>query len=178
MRYICVFCSASDIAEKYTKPSVEFAIRLAQAGYGLVWGGSDKGLMKLIATAVQDHGGRLVGVSVEHLKNLARKNADEMIIAKTLGERKETMLARSDAIAVMPGGIGTLDELAEMIELKKHNLHTRPIVVLNTENFYEGLNVQLQKMKDEGFITRPLEELVFFARTPHEALQYISSRLS
>lgn len=173
MKHIAVFCSANELEEKYTIPAREFAQLIAENGYHLVWGGSDSGLMKVIAEAVQAGGGKTVGISMEILRAKARKDATEMIIAKNLGERKATMLKRSDAIVVLVGGLGTLDELTEILELKKHKLHNKPIVILNTENFYEGLKVQLQKMKDDGFLTRPLDELIYFADQPQEAIDYI-----
>ncbi len=177
MKYIAVFCSANDLEEKYTAPSKKFAQLLAENGYGLVWGGSDKGLMKIVASAVQEAGGKIVGVSMELLRKDARVGADEMIIAKDLGERKTTMLARSDAIVLLVGGIGTLDEITEILELEKHGVHNKPIVILNTENFYEGLKVQLQKMKDNSFITKPLDQLIYFVDTPEEAIVYIKEKL-
>ena len=152
MKHILVFCSANDLEDKYTKPAKEFAKLLAKSGFHLVWGGSDRGLMKVIASTVQENGGKIVGISVQFLKAAVCENADEMIVAKDLRERKETMLKRCDAIVMMVGGIGTLDELTEMLELKKHKLHDKPIIILNTDNFYEGLKVQLQKMKDDGFL--------------------------
>lgn len=176
-KYIAIFCSAQDLTKKYTKPAKELAIKVAEHGYHLVWGGSDSGLMKVIADEVQKGGRRLIGVSVKFLQHAARKDADEMIIAEDLGERKAKMLFRCDAIVMLVGGIGTLDEVTEVIELKRHDHHKKPIVILNTENFYEGLKVQLQKMKDDGFINKPLEELVFFANTPKEAIEYIDKNL-
>lgn len=177
MKYIAVFCSANDIAEKYIKPATEFARLIASHGYSLVWGGSDNGLMKIIATEVSNGGGKLYGVSVEFLKEMTRKNADEMVIAKDLGERKSIMLARCDAIAVLVGGIGTLDEVTQTIELKKHGIHNKLVVILNTENYYEGFKIQLQKMRDDGFLKKTLDELVYFADTPHEAIEYIDGKL-
>lgn len=177
MKYIAVFCSANDLDEKYTKPAKEFARILAENKYNLVWGGTDKGLMKVIASEVQYKGGKIVGISVEFLKHSVRKGADEIIIAKDLGERKNTILKRSDAIVLLVGGIGTLDEITEILELKKHGVHNKPIIVLNTANFYEGLKVQLQRMKDEGFLTKPLDELIYFADQPQKVINYINEKL-
>src|SRR5262245_43838568 len=129
---ICVFCSAEELEEKYTKPAEEFAALLAKRGHTLIWGGSDRGLMKRIGDTVEANGGDIIGVSFELLKEKARKKATEMIIEKDLSARKATMLARADAIAVLVGGIGTLDEVTEVLELKKHRVHTKPVVVLNT----------------------------------------------
>lgn len=177
MKYVAVFCSANELAEKYTKPAALFARLLAKHGYGLVWGGSDRGLMKAVASGVKAGKGKIVGVSMELLKHLARKDADEMVVAKDLGERKATMLKRADAIVMLVGGIGTLDEITEILEFKKHGLHNKPIVVLNTENFYEGLKVQLQKMKDDGFINKSLDNLIYFADRPEEAIRYIKKHM-
>lgn len=177
MNYLAVFCSANDIDEKYIGPAKEFATLLAQNGYGLVWGGSDTGLMKVIASTVQENNGRIVGVSMELFKNVARENADEMIMTQTLGERKAEMLTRSVAIIVLVGGIGTLDEVTEMIEYKKQKVHNKPIIFLNTDNFYEGLKIQLQKMKADGFISNNVEELVYFADSPQEVIDHVNSSI-
>lgn len=178
MKHIAVFCSAYNLEEKYTTPAREFARLLAKNGYHLVWGGSDVGLMNIIATEVQNGKGKLIGVTIETYLHKSRKNADEMIIAKTLGERKATMLSRSDAIVVLVGGIGTLDEATEIIELKKQKYHDKPVVILNTENFYEGLKLQLEKMSENGFIPVTLEELIYFAETPEEAMDIINANLN
>jgi hypothetical protein len=88
-----------------------------------------------------------------------------------------TILERSDAIVGLVGGIGTLDEITEMIELKKQGKHNKPIVILDTEGFYDGLKTQLQKMKNDGFIPNELEDLVHFSDTPQEARDYIQQAL-
>lgn len=177
MKHICVFCSARDLAPKYTGPAKEFAALLAQNGFSLVWGGSNRGLMKIVADEVRAGGGKLVGISMELLKASAKLDADEVIIAKDLGTRKAAMLARCEALVVLVGGIGTLDEITEVLALRKLKIHNKPIVVLNTENFYEGFKVQLQKMKDDGFINVALADLIYFADTPNEAIEYLKKQL-
>lgn len=178
MKHIAVFCSANEAKNMYTKPAKEFARLLVKHKYHLIWGGSDSGLMKTVASEVQAAGGKIIGISMELLRHAARKNADEMVTAKDLGERKKTMLRRADAFVLLVGGLGTLDEITEILELKKHGLHSKPVVVLNTENFYSGLKAQLKKMKDEGFLTKPLPELLYFAVTPQEAIDYINNSLT
>src|SRR3989344_1732095 len=153
---ICVFCSASDVDAKYTAAAMDLATGIASGGHTLVWGGSDKGTMKV-------------------LKAAARANADEMLIMPTLGERKAKLLERSDAIVVLPGGLGTLDEITEVLELKKHSLHDKPVVFLNTADFYAGFKVQLERMDAEGFLPRALSHLLFFADTPEDAMRYIET---
>ena len=170
---ICVFLSAADLDERYTAPAREFAELIGKGGHTLVWGGSDVGLMKVVADGVQRHGGRLVGISVAFLGDKARKDADEMVVAADLAERKAQLLARSDAIVIMVGGTGTLDEATEILELKKHGLHAKPVVLLNTAGFYDGLKQQFQRMEDEGFLPLPLTDLVFFAEDGVAALAYL-----
>jgi uncharacterized protein (TIGR00730 family) len=171
--HICVFLSAADLDDRYTVPAREFAELVGKGGHTLVWGGSECGLMKVVADGVQEAGGRLVGVSVEFLQDKARTNADEMVIAKDLAERKALLLARSDAVVIMVGGTGTLDEATEILELKKHGRTTKPVVLLNTAGFYDGLKLQFRRMEDEGFLPVPLAELVFFAEDGVAAMAYL-----
>ncbi|MBI2612832.1 TIGR00730 family Rossman fold protein [Candidatus Kaiserbacteria bacterium] len=170
---ICVFCSGQEVDGKYTKDATELGRLIGSKGHTLVWGGSNGGLMRAVADAVQNAGGKIVGVSVEFLREKARENADEMVVTKDLAERKELLLSRSDAIVVLPGGTGTLDEIGEVLERKKHRMYEKPVVVLNAANFYDGLRMQLQKMSEEGFLNGTVREYVFFAETPADAIASI-----
>ncbi|MVU81444.1 TIGR00730 family Rossman fold protein [Nocardia sp. ET3-3] len=172
---ICVFLSAADLDDRYTGPAREFAELIGKGGHTLVWGGSNVGLMKVVADGVQDSGGRLVGVSVEFLAGKARPDADEMIIAADLAERKARLIGLADAVVIMVGGTGTLDEATEILEMKKHGLHRKPVVLLNTEGFYDGLLAQFERMESEGFLPLPLAELVSFADTPADALALLEA---
>ncbi|MFI5532588.1 TIGR00730 family Rossman fold protein [Kitasatospora sp. NPDC051853] len=167
---ITVFCSAYSLDERYTAPAAEFARLLGERGHTLVWGGSHAGLMGLLADEVKEAGGRLVGISVDFLAHKAYEGADEMVSTPDLATRKAQLLERADALAVLVGGLGTLDEITEVLELKKHARHDKPVVVLDTEGFYTGMRVQLERMDAEGFLPRPLAELVHFAATPAEAI--------
>lgn len=170
---ICVFLSAADLDDRYTRPAREFAELLGRGGHTLVWGGSESGLMKVVADGVQETGGRLVGVSVDFLADKARTNADEMVIARDLAERKALLLEKADAVVIMVGGTGTLDEATEILELKKHGKHTKPVVLLNADGFYDGLRQQFLRMEEEGFLPVPLTDLVFFAEDGVGALAYL-----
>ncbi|MEU1032653.1 TIGR00730 family Rossman fold protein [Streptomyces mirabilis] len=170
---ICVFLSAADLDDRYTRPAREFAELLGKGGHSLVWGGSDVGLMKVVADGVQEAGGRLLGVSVDFLAATARAGADEMVIARDLAERKALLLAKADAVVIMVGGTGTLDEATEILELKKHGKTEKPVVLLNTAGFYDGLKEQFRRMEAEGFLPCPLIDLVFFAEEPVGALAYL-----
>ena len=174
---ICVFCSAYDLAPQYTEPAKQFARLIAEHGHTLIWGGSDTGLMSQVASAAQEAGGRIVGISVEFLRHKVRQSADEMVIAKDLGERKALLLARSDVVVVMPGGVGTLDETTEIVEHRKHGHHDKPIIVMNTDGFYDGLATQFQRMDEEGFLPKPVDKLLQFTDTPEATMALIEQQL-
>lgn len=170
---ICIFCSAYVTDEKYAKPAIDIATLLGQGGHNLVWGGSNVGLMKTVADAFKANGGRIYGVSLEAYRYKMHADADEMMIAKNLGERKAAMLQKADTIIALPGGIGTLDEITDVLELKKQDFHHKPIIILNSDGFYEGLRMQLSKMESEGFLPKPLAELIAFIDTPEAIRKHI-----
>lgn len=172
---ICVFCSAADVAEPYVKATEEFGRLIAEHGHSLVWGGSYVGLMKVIADSVQENGGAIRGVSVEKFRENAHKDADEMHFAKDLAERKVLLLQHADALVALVGGTGTLDEISEMIELKKYGVHKKPVVILNTDGFYDGFREQFERMEREGFLYFPLRDIVQFVATPAEAIDFLES---
>ena len=177
MKTIGIFCAANSVDQKYIDDAQKLAKLMVQHGYDLVWGGSDKGLMKVMADAVQQEGGKIIGISMELVRDQCRKVADEMIVTKDLSARKALILKRSDAIMLLVGGIGSLDEVTEILELKKHNQHTKPVVILNTDNYYEGLEKLFNRMKQDGFLTILPDELLYFAKTPDEAMEYINKSL-
>jgi uncharacterized protein (TIGR00730 family) len=173
---VTVFCSFRDVGEPYTAAAKEFASSIAKRGHSLVWGGSNAGTMKVIADAAQESGGKIIGISVEHIKHKTRPNADEMIIAQNWPERRALLLARGDAIVVLAGGLGTLDEVTEVLEYKKQKLHEKPVVFLNTNGFYNGFKMQLERMDREGFLPKALSEYLYFAATPEDAIAYIEKK--
>jgi uncharacterized protein (TIGR00730 family) len=170
---VCVFLSAADLDQRYTRPARDFAELLGKGGHTLVWGGSDTGLMKVVADGVQESGGRLAGISVDFLREWARVDADEMVFADDLAQRKALLLARSDAVVVMAGGLGTLDEATDVLEQRRHGLYNKPVVLLNTAGFYSGLILQLRRMEKEGFLPVPVDGLVFVTDDGARAIAYL-----
>jgi len=162
-----------DVAAKYAEPAAELGRGLAKEGHALVWGGTDSGLMKIVSDAVKHSGGKIIGITMENIRDTARSDADELVVAKDLSERKNIMRERADAFVLLPGGIGSFDEITEILELKKHEVHDKPIVILNTDGFYEGFRAQLLRMEREGFIARALEEYISFADTPADVLRLL-----
>lgn len=178
MKNICVFSTACDVADKYKKDTIRIGKLIAKNKYNLVWGGTNKGLMKITADTVKKHGGKIFGVTMEALKKNRRMDADEMTIAEDVIERKQLLIKKADAIVLLSGGIGGMDEMFDSLELKKEDLHSKPIVLMNTDNFYQGLKIQFKRMKDDGFMPEDLTKLVFFADTPAQAINYIRTKLN
>lgn len=175
---ICIFCSAAQVDDKYKKAAQKLAKMIAKQGHTLVWGGSDRGLMHEVAYAAQRAGGKIFGISMEQLKASAYEGADTMLFAKDMAERKHLMLKHSDAIVTMVGGTGTLDEFTDLLELRRYGQHNKRLVVLNTDNFFEGLKLQYERMDQEGFLSRlprPLTDLVTFVDTPEEVMEYLNA---
>lgn len=175
---ICVFCSAAQVDDKYKQPARRLAQMIAEDGHTLVWGGSDRGLMHEVAVAAQNAGGKIFGISMEQLKTSAFQGADTMLFAKDMAERKRLMLQHSDAIITMAGGTGTLDEFTDLLELRRYGRHNKRLIILNTDNFFEGLKMQYERMREEGFLSRlprPLSDLVVFVDTPEEVMEYLAS---
>ena len=172
---ICVFCSHREVDDKYRAAAQELATLIAQKGHTLVWGGTNTGTMKVIADAAQSAGGKIIGVSMELFKSGARTNADEMLILPTLAARKAKLIELSDVLIALPGGLGTLDEITEVLELKKEGMHAKPIIFLNSHDFYAGLKILLEKMDAEGFLPDASAIYAYFADTPEAAMRYVEA---
>lgn len=176
---ITVFCSANarHIPRAFLHATKHFARLLVDNDYDLIWGGSDEKLMHVLASEVKKNGGKITGVSMKILQSTAFKGADRMIFAYNHQHRKQIMMKRGSAIVALPGGIGTLDEIITAIELKKHNLYTKPIILLNTENFYDEFIAFLKKLKKYNLIKSPLRDLVTIANTPEEVIRHLSKKI-
>ncbi|MEM9415621.1 MAG: TIGR00730 family Rossman fold protein [Planctomycetota bacterium] len=165
MKSICVYCSSSDnIDPAYRGPAKRLGQLIAEQGDQLVYGGGSVGLMGDIARAIHEHGGKVVGVIPESLTQaeVAYHNADELIITKTMRERKQIMDDKADAFIVLPGGFGTLEELAEILVLKILGYTDRPLIVVNPDGFYDPLVTLFQHFVDHGFAKPKHLELVRF----------------
>ena len=170
---IGVFCSQYDVAEKYTKAAEELAQLIASGGHTLVWGGADEGLMGLVARVVQEGGGKTIGVMREALRAKAKKDADEMHIVANAYEMNLGIIERSDCVVALVGGIGTLNEVSEIIRMNKNGRRAKNVVFVSTDGFYDGLKMQIQRMSDEGFMRKDVADSVYFAASPKEAMGYI-----
>jgi uncharacterized protein (TIGR00730 family) len=171
---IGVFCSQYEVAEKYKKATEELGKLIAADGHTLVWGGADEGLMGLIAHTVKDYGAKIVGVMREALQNKALQGADEMHVVPNAYEMNMGIINRSDVIMVLVGGIGTLNEVTEIIRMNKNGQHAKKVIFINTDGFYDGFMEQMQRMAGEGFVRPDVVDSVSFFDTPAKAMAHLA----
>jgi uncharacterized protein (TIGR00730 family) len=155
LRSICVFCGANRGASaRYAAAAAVTGERLASLGIQLVYGGSRGGLMGTLADAALAAGGRVVGVIPRGLvdRELAHPELSELLIVDTLHERKARMAELADAFIALPGGLGTLEELAEVLSWAQLDLHTKPIGLLDVGGYFAALEAFLDHAVAEGFV--------------------------
>ena len=180
IKTICVFASASnDIDKKYEPFARLMGELIGQNGYNIVYGGSNRSLMGVVTSAARNNGSKVIGVMPKLLKNIGVEegNCTEFIVTEGMRERKAKMDELSDAVIALPGGFGTLEELSEMIVQKQMGYNIKPIVILNTNNYYKKLIEFFDEMMREKFSTQNSRELYYCANTPIEAIEYIKSYL-
>lgn len=173
---VCVFASSSDFLEQvYFDDAKELGKTLGQNGYDIVYGGSTLGLMWACAEQVKKHGGKIFGVMPQKLVDMGCRtdNCDEFVLAKGMRDRKDTMDKISDAVIALAGGFGTLEELSEMIVQKQLGYNKKPIVILNTDGFYDNLLRFFDTMISEKFANKNSANLFYVASTPADAVEYI-----
>lgn len=163
IRSICVYCGSSGrVAAAYRAAAGELGVGLAEAGIEVVFGGGRVGLMGLLADAALAAGGRVTGIIPERLRaaELAHDRLSELLVVAGMHERKRAMAERADAFAVLPGGIGTLDEMFEMLSWKQLELHRKPIFLVDVEGYWAPLRALLGHIVEHGFARPPTLDLV------------------
>ena len=156
MKNISVFCGAHEGNNpRYAEDAKKIGEILAAKGINVVFGGGNVGLMKIVSDAALDNGVDAIGIGLESLHNLELVNPrlKNQIITKTLLDRKDEFMKRSDAFIVLPGGVGSLDELAEIMANNQLGLINKPVGLLNTEGYYDHLLAWMKKAVEEDFIT-------------------------
>lgn len=167
-KLLCVYCSSSDrLDPKYSAAAVELGHEMVVRGWGLVYGGGKTGLMGVIARAVKEKGGRVVGVIPEFMKTreLAYDEADELVTVVTMRERKLLMETRADAFVALPGGFGTLEEIMEILTLRQLDVVRKPCVFFSQDGFYDDLIRLFERMLREKFFKPSNMELFRVAAT-------------
>ena len=153
---ISIFCGAHEGNNPiYAQEAKNIAEIIAKKGINIVFGGGDVGLMKIVSDTALDNGVKALGISLRSLYELELSNPrlDEVIVAETLLDRKDVFMQRSDAFIILPGGVGSLDELAEVMASNQLGIINKPIGILNTAGYYDHLIAWMHKAVDEGFIS-------------------------
>lgn len=175
---ICIFCgSASGTDPVYAEAARELGVHLAKEGHALVYGGGNIGLMGIAADAVLAHGGEVTGVIPDFLmrREVAHLKLTKLEVVDTMHLRKQRMAELSNAFIAMPGGWGTLDELAEILTWRQLGLITQPIGLLNVKDFFNPLLAQMRTMVEEGFLKAGNLDLLVVEKTPRELVGRFSS---
>lgn len=177
---ICVYGAASSLIDKSYKDAVKkLGNKMADRGYGLVFGGGANGMMGAVAEGVYEKGGHILGVVPTFFKEanseISFTKCTEYIYTDTMRERKRQMEEHCDAFIITPGGIGTLDEFFEILTLKQLGRHNKAIVIYNINGFYDELDNMMTKSIEEQFITDDCKELYKVLTDPDEILDYIAS---
>jgi uncharacterized protein (TIGR00730 family) len=177
MRSLCVFCgSSAGRRPEYAAAARELGRLLAERGLRLVYGGGNVGLMGILADAALAAGGQVIGVIPEHLmaKELGHAGVTQLLVVGSMHERKALMAERSDAFVALPGGIGTLEEMLEILTWAQLGLHAKPCGLLDVGDYYRPLREMLAQAAGEGFLHPQHQQLLVTASEPAELLDRLA----
>jgi uncharacterized protein (TIGR00730 family) len=163
IRAVCVFCGSSGaVGASYREAASELGKRLAGAAIEIVFGGGRVGLMGLLADAGLAGGGRVTGIIPARLRDaeLAHQGVTELVIVEGMHERKRLMAERADAFAILPGGIGTLDETFEILSWKQLGLHDKPVFLVDIDGYWASLRALLEAIVEGGFAAPKTRDLL------------------
>ena len=175
---VCVFCGARYGArESYAAAAEALGQGLAVRGWRLVYGGGDVGLMGTVADATLSSGGQVLGIIPQRLleREAGKREVDQFEVTATMAERKERMIAASDAFVVLPGGLGTLDELLEVMTLRQLGFIDKPIVLIDVDGYWQTFMRLFEQIVDEAFAEKDATSLVEVAESVEEALGMLGS---
>jgi len=176
MKSISIFCGAHEGNNpKYAQSAKIVSETIAKKGINVVFGGGNVGLMKIISDTALDNGVEVLGISLKslHALELANPRLSEIVITDTLLDRKDEFMSRSDAFVVLPGGVGSLDELAEIMASNQLGIINKPVGILNTEGYYDHLLKWFDKAVEEGFISSANLKELLVSEDPQELVDLI-----
>ncbi len=176
MKKVTVYCASSaQIAPKYFEATETLARLLVAQNIHVVFGGGSRGLMGKLADVVLAEGGHIQGVMPKFMDDVEWGHPDvkDFIYTKTMNERKELLIKDTNAIITLPGGSGSLEELLEVITLKRLGLFTQPIIILNTDGYYEPLKMMLERCVEEKFMHPKHLDMWTFVDEPHQVIPAI-----
>jgi len=174
---VAVFCgSHSGNNPAFAEQVKELGKLLAMLKVKLVYGGGQKGLMGVLADSVLEHAGQIMGIIPELMIEweVQHKGLSELAIVPDMHTRKKMIYDRCDAVIVLPGGFGTMDELFEILTWNQLKIHSKKIYILNSDGFYNHLQKLLQLMEKEGFLQNVLTDSLYFCSSPIEIFNKIS----
>ena len=173
---VCVYCG-SRFGERpaYRLAAEELGQALAEAGWRLVYGAGDVGLMGAVANATQAAGGTTLGVIPTHLldREVGKRDLTQFVATETMHERKKVMYVNADAIVVLPGGAGSLDEIFEVLTWRQLGLHDKPIVLVNTDGYWDPLVGLIDHVVAEGFADASVRAFVTVAGSVQETMSLL-----
>ncbi|MBI9063608.1 MAG: TIGR00730 family Rossman fold protein [Marinilabiliaceae bacterium] len=176
MKQVCVFCaSSSKVSDIYTNEASELAKSLVGNDYGIVYGGGAVGLMGTIADSALAAGGAVKGIIPRFMVEVEWEHPEvkNMTHVDTMAQRKALLIEQVDAVVALPGGTGTLEELFEVVSLKKLGLFHQPIILVNTQGFFNPLLEMMDKMVEEEFMREAHLQLWQVVEKADEVVQAI-----
>ncbi|GAA4216800.1 TIGR00730 family Rossman fold protein [Sagittula sp. NFXS13] len=178
---ICVYCgSRSGTDSAFAEEAARLGGALASEGWRLVYGAGDVGLMGTVARAAQDAGADTFGVIPTHLMamEVGKTDLTRFIVTETMHERKKVMVMNADAVVVMPGGPGSLDEFFEVLTWRQLGLHDKPIVLMDVNGYWGPLKALLDHVVDNGFADASLLDFVQRGNSAAEVMTLLRRALS
>lgn len=167
---VCVYCgSRTGVDPAYMAEAENIGALLAQEGWRLVYGAGDVGLMGAVARRAQSLGGETFGVIPQHLVDweVGKTDLTSYVITETMHERKKVMFMNCDAVVVLPGGAGSLDELFEVLTWRQLGLHQKPVFLVNTNGYWDPLIALLRHVTDQEFAAESLHD--YYTAVPDSA---------
>jgi uncharacterized protein (TIGR00730 family) len=180
LKSVCVYCGSRDGRDAAYAEAAEATGRmLAARGWRLVYGAGDVGLMGRVANAVQAAGGATFGVIPTHLMDweVGKRDLDQFIVTETMHERKKVMFMNADAVVVLPGGAGSMDEFFEALTWRQLKLHSKPVILLNVGGFWNPLVALLEHIVERGFAGDDILQFVKVAADVAELEEMLASVL-
>lgn len=175
---ICIYGAASDLIDKsYIAAGEALGEVLAERGHKIVFGGGAEGMMGAAARGCKRRSGYLIGISPSFFKvdGVLYDRCDEFYYTETMRERKQLLEEKSDGFLVTPGGIGTFDELFEILSLRQLGRHRKPILLFNVNGYFDPLLSLLQNAVDQGFVKKENLSLLASESDPEKAVEYFES---
>jgi len=163
LKSVCVYCGARNgNRPAYGRDAEETGRMLARNGWRLVYGAGDVGLMGQVARAAQGAGGQTFGVIPTHLmrQEVGKRDLTTLVVTQTMHERKKVMFMNADAVVVLPGGGGSLDEFFEVLTWRQLGLHDRPLMILNSDGYWDRLLGVIDHIIAEGFADASLRGFI------------------